>query len=165
VALGCAGAVVVLVAAGWLALLWNGADPQPHPDLDDLRATPAAHLVYPGAHQVAQADIQRSCTKIGGVMSSAGCTGPNLNRSYDVTASPHQVVSWYQAALASRGWTQQTGASNGDATTSPGDPRFNLCDYTRQGLHLSLADLCVLPNFPGWDTVGPTEFELQISRG
>ena len=163
-AVGCSGGVVVLVAAGWLGLLWNGADPQPHPDLDDLRASPAAHLVYPGAQQVAQADIPRSCTKIGGVMGSAGCSGPNFNRSYQVTASPHQVVNWYQAALASRGWMQDLGASNPYGTTSPEDPRFNLCGYTRQGLNLSLADLCVLPNFAGWDTVAPTEFELQIGR-
>jgi hypothetical protein len=161
-ALGCSAVVAVLVVAGGLGIRWNGADPQPRPSLDDLRNSPAARLVYPGASVVNEVEFPRSCSRIGGPIQSGGCTGPSVDRNFDMTASPHQVVSWYQAALTARGWTQVTPTEHPPA---PQDPRFGLCDYTREGLRLSLADLCVLPNFDGWDTVADTGFDFQLSRG
>jgi hypothetical protein len=127
----------------------------------DLRNSPAARLVYPGATVVNETDLPRSCSRIGGPIQSGGCSGPSIDRNYDMTASPHQVVSWYQAALTARGWTPVTSTHD---TSGPEDPRFGLCDYTRDGLRLSLADLCVLPNFDGWDTEADVGFDLQLSR-
>jgi hypothetical protein len=177
-ALGAAGAIALVLVAGYLFLWGPVHDPAPHPDLGELQQVAAA-FVYPGAKQVSATDVARHCFRGSGLLSQDGCTGPHLTRSYTVTATQHQVVGWFASTATARGWQPDptvTGIGFVDPNQVPDnsiapDPRGDLCAYTKGQLSMALSTCFGTKgawrrtDWSDWDTVETVRFDVLTDRG
>jgi hypothetical protein len=175
-ALGAAGAIALVLVAGYFLLWGPVSDPAPHPDLGEIQQVTAT-FVYPGAKRVNATDVARHCFRGHGLLSQDGCTGPWLTWSYTVTATPHQVVSWFASTATARGWQPdptRTGIGSVDPNITPDlsiapDPRRDLCAYTKGVLNLALST-CFKggswrTDWSDWDTVETVRFDVLMDRG
>jgi hypothetical protein len=139
------------VIAGYLFVNRPVPDPAPHPNLADV--TPlAAPFVYSGAKQVGATILDRQCTREFVTDAHGGCSGPYLDRSYTVTATPHQIDP-NQAP---------------DPSVGP-DPRSEMCSYSKDALTLLLTACFSKSNYlrtdwSDWDTVETVRFEVRMDR-
>ena len=132
--LGALIAAIAVMAGGWV-WYWTTLPPRPKPTLAELKRTPAAQLIYPGAV------VATSLTRVRESQWAAGSPLPASLSRDEATNDPWpRVLAWFDTRLTAQGWTRSGPAPANSAVDialtwswTNGDETLTLSVYSEAG--------------------------------